>query len=108
LCSRSPRRRWPSGTPTRPRCLSASAPSPPGVRSHCLFVQPFIHFTLDSLRYLVPLIMKRQCDRALSPPSDRRPRWGPQGPPPTAALAGRPPRRGAGSRRSCTTQSAQG
>jgi hypothetical protein len=33
------------------------------VRSHRLCVLPLIHATPDSLRYLVPLFMKRRCDR---------------------------------------------
>jgi hypothetical protein len=34
-------------------------------RSHCRFAQPFITFLPDSLRFLVYLFLKRQCDRAL-------------------------------------------
>ena len=34
-------------------------------RSHCRFVLPLIHFIPDSLRYSVPLFLKRQCDRTL-------------------------------------------
>ena len=34
-------------------------------RSHCRFVPPRIHFIPDSLAYLVPLFLKRQCDRTL-------------------------------------------
>ena len=31
-------------------------------RSHCRFVPPLIHFIPDSLKYSVPLLLKRQCD----------------------------------------------
>jgi hypothetical protein len=31
----------------------------PRVRSHCRFVLPLIHFIPDSLRYSVPLFLKR-------------------------------------------------
>ena len=34
-------------------------------RSHCRFVRPQILFIPDSLRYSVPLFLKRQCDRTL-------------------------------------------
>jgi hypothetical protein len=34
-------------------------------RSHCRFVLPLIHFTLDSLTYSVPLFLKRHYDRTL-------------------------------------------
>jgi hypothetical protein len=37
----------------------------PRARSHCRFVPPLIHFIPDSLTYLVPLFLKRQCDRTL-------------------------------------------
>ena len=44
---------------------------PTRVRSHGRFVLRLIHFIPDSLRELVPLFLKRQCDRALSLPPPR-------------------------------------
>ena len=44
-------------------------------RSYCRFVPPFICFIPDSLKYLVTLFLKRQCDRTLGarqPLRDRR------------------------------------
>ena len=38
---------------------------PPRDRSHCRIAPPLIRFTPDLLTYLVPLFLKRQCDRAL-------------------------------------------
>jgi hypothetical protein len=37
----------------------------PGLGRMCRLVLPCIHFIPDSLRYSVPLFLKRQCDRTL-------------------------------------------
>jgi hypothetical protein len=47
------------------RHAAAAADGALRARSHCRFVPPLIHFTPDSLTYLVPLFLKRQCDRTL-------------------------------------------
>jgi hypothetical protein len=47
--------------------LSQAAHGPLRARSHCRFVLTLIHFIPDSIRYLVPLFVKRQCDRTLGP-----------------------------------------
>jgi hypothetical protein len=39
-------------------------------RSHCCFVPPLTHVIPDSLRYSVPLFLKRQCDRTLGVAAD--------------------------------------
>ena len=40
----------------------------PGVRSHCRFAPPPIHFIPDSRTYSVPQFLKRQCDRSRGEP----------------------------------------
>ena len=56
----------PSASP-RPSLGAAGSRTPGAVwaRSHCRFVLLLIHFIPDLLTYLVPLFLKRQCDRTL-------------------------------------------
>ena len=60
----------PRGEGSRRQLRSAPAGQPGQwgggrVRSHCRFVRPLTLFTPDSLGDLVPLFLKRRCDRTL-------------------------------------------
>jgi hypothetical protein len=47
---------------------SSDAEGEPRARSHCRFVPPLVRFIPDLLTYLVPLFLKRQCDRTPGKP----------------------------------------
>jgi hypothetical protein len=56
----------------RPRLRQPRRHGEHRARSHFRFVPPLILFIPASLRYLVPLFLKRQCDRTLGGHTDRR------------------------------------